>query len=269
MAAVHIVDQRPEQSQRERQVLVVEDERPIRLVLADVLGDAGYTVRQAADGLEALKQLRRDRPDPIVLDLMLPRLSGWQFLEQSRPQLEQLNIPVVVLSAIEGKSDYPTALGAAAWLTKPLDIDRLIDAVETMVGPSRAVPRASTSQQTVANRAILIVEDEDTIRNVIAEHLAEEGFQTRAAATLPELETAIADDTPALILLDLMLPEDSGFSFLRRRQTDVIMASIPVVVLSAAPPGRLAEAKELGADAFLSKPFDIDALTALVRSFVH
>ncbi|HET6315927.1 MAG TPA: response regulator [Chloroflexota bacterium] len=268
MGAATTLDQ-PYAAAKERQILVIEDEPPIRGFLADVLGDAGYQVLQAADGMEGLKQLRRDRPDLIVLDLMLPRLSGWQFLEQSRPRLEQLNIPVVIVSAIEGKSDYPSTLGAAAWLTKPLDIDRFINAVETVVGPSRTIPRLSTSQQPTRNRSILILEDEDTIRNVIAEHLAEEGFLTRTAEIVADMDDMIAEDPPAVILLDLMLPSESGFAFLRRRQTDVIMAWIPVVVLSAAPLDRLVEAKELGADAFLSKPFDIDALTALVRGFVH
>jgi len=267
MAATTTLDQ-PYAAAKERQILVIEDEPPIRRFLADVLGDAGYQVLQAADGMEGLKQLRRDRPDLIVLDLMLPGLSGWQFLEQSRPRLERLNIPVVILSAIEGKSDYPSALGAAAWLTKPIDIDRFIDAVETAVGPSRTILRPATSHQPTRNRSILMVEDEDTIRNVIAEHLAKEGFLVRTARTLVDVEQTIAEDPPGLILLDLMLPDESGFGFLRRRQADVILASIPIVVLSAAPPDRLLEAKDLGADAFLSKPFDIDALTALVRGFV-
>jgi two-component system, chemotaxis family, sensor histidine kinase and response regulator PixL len=254
---------------RERHVLVVEDESPIRRVLADVLGDAGYAVLQAADGVEALQKLRSSRPDLIVLDLMMPGMSGWQFLEHSRTQLERWKIPVVILSAIEGKGDYPATLGVAAWLTKPIDVDKLIASVETMVGPARQVRRASTTDSSPPPPEVLIVEDESMIRGVIAEHLGEEGFQPREAETLADLRAAVADDPPDLILLDLMLPGESGFTFLRDRRDDLVLAAIPVVVLSAAPAERLLEAKDLGADAFLSKPFDIDALTALVRSFVR
>ena len=248
---------------------MVEDESPIRRVLADVLGDAGYAVLQAADGVEALRKLRSSRPDLIVLDLMMPDMSGWQFLEHSRKQLERWSIPVVILSAIEGKGDYPATLGVAAWLTKPIDVDKLIASVEAMVGPARAVRRASTMEPVPPPPEVLIVEDESMIRGVIAEHLAEEGFHPREAETLAELQAAVADDPPDLILLDLMLPGESGFTFLHHRQDDPVLAAIPVVVLSAAPAERLLEAKDLGADAFLSKPFDIDALTALVRSFVR
>jgi len=250
---------------RERHVLIVEDESTIRGMLADVLGDAGYAVLEAADGLEALRQLRASRPDLIVLDLMMPGMSGWQFLERSRKRLERLNIPVVILSAIAGKGDYPTTLGVAAWLTKPIDVDKLVAAVESMVGPARPVGRPPTPLPP----QILIVEDESTIREVIAEHLADEGFQPSVAETIAEVEQIVAREPPALILLDLMLPGTSGFTFLRHRLESPALAAIPVVVLSAAPSDRLVEAKELGADAFLSKPFDIDALTALVRSFVR
>src|SRR4051794_30959400 len=106
-AAALAHDETANDAVRPRHVLVVEDEFTIRTMLTDALGDAGYTVFTAADGAEALRHLRSARPDLIVLDMMMPGVSGWQFLEQSRPLLERMNIPVVILSAIEGKGDYP------------------------------------------------------------------------------------------------------------------------------------------------------------------
>jgi DNA-binding response OmpR family regulator len=120
-----------------RHVLVVEDEGPIRDLLTDVLRDHGYTVSSAADGIEALQKLETALPDLIVLDLMLPRVSGWRFLERSRDQLGRASTPVLIVSAIDGRSDYPRALGAAAWLTKPVEIDRFLGTVEQLAGPSR------------------------------------------------------------------------------------------------------------------------------------
>src|SRR4051812_23725749 len=67
-----------------RRVLVVQDESPMRQMLAELLKSAGYGVLQAGDGFQALQIVREDRPDLIVLDLMLPRMNGWQFLERSR-----------------------------------------------------------------------------------------------------------------------------------------------------------------------------------------
>jgi DNA-binding response OmpR family regulator len=250
-----------------RHVLVVEDDSPIRAMIVDLLTDAGYAVSEAADGLQALHHLRERRPDLIVLDLMMPGMSGWQFLERSREQLDQARIPVVILSAIRGQGDYPRTLGVAAWLTKPLDVDAFLEEVETLAGPAQPLrPRRPNRDARPAR--VLVVEDERVIRELLVEHLAEDGFQPQAAASIAEARARLAAEQPSLILLDLMLPGESGAAFLRERGSDPRLASIPVLVISAAGQDQLLEAKELGGDAFLSKPFDLAVLSAVIRSFV-
>lgn len=244
-------------------VLVVEDDAPIREMLTDLLEDAGYTVRTAANGMQALDLLRQGHPDLVVLDLMLPSMSGWEFLDRSREQLQRLNVRVMIVSAIQGKSDYPSSLGVAAWFTKPLDVPRFLGAVERLAG----APGAS-SPSTAPQPRVLVIEDEVTVRNLLQEQLAEEGFAPDLAGSVEEARARIQRQAPDLILLDLMLPGEDGWSFLQARSTDAVLGGIPVVAISAAAHHRLLEAKQLGADAFLSKPFDLDALTALVRSFV-
>jgi len=252
-----------------RHVLVVEDDGPIRALLSEVLGHAGYAVIQAGDGAEALQRLRERRPNLIVLDLMLPGMSGWQFLERSRDQLDEANIPVVILSAIEGKGDYPDTLGVAAWLTKPLDVERFLHAVEQLAGPSDVGPQPPSPDRPATPERILLIEDERSIRALLIEHLASEGYALDEAGSIDEARAHLASRRPTLIVLDLMLPGHSGWEFLRERQRDPHLASIPVLVVSAAPHARLVEAKQLGADAFLSKPVDLDVLSALLRSFAR
>jgi len=116
---------------------------------------------------------------------------------------------------------------------------------------------------------VLVVEDESPIRDLVTDSLEEEGYGLEVAASVEEAELRIAEEPPDLIVLDLRLPGRSGWDFLRQRHDDPKLAAIPVLVLSAAPEDRLLEAKELGADAFLSKPFDLDILSALVRSYAH
>ena len=246
-------------------VLVVEDDSPIRVMLSDLLQDAGFGVLQAGDGYEALEHLRVSRPDLIVLDLMLPGMSGWQFLDHARAQLDQAEIPVVVLSAIKTESDYPNMLGVAAWLTKPVQVDRFLGAIEHLADNSQREVSAGNSTQ----KRVLIVEDDQLIRDVLDEHLSSDGYETDLARTIPEARARMAANPPSLIVLDLMLPGRSGWDFLRERQTDSALAQIPVVVISAAPHNRILEAKELGANAFLSKPFDLDALSALLSTYIR
>src|SRR4051794_12204641 len=84
---------------RMTQILVVEDDDAIRGLVSDVLRDDGYQVREATNGIEALEQLRSGRPDLIVLDLMMPVMDGWAFVEECRNNQYCQGVPIVVTSA--------------------------------------------------------------------------------------------------------------------------------------------------------------------------
>jgi CheY-like chemotaxis protein len=259
---------RERQQHSARRVLIVEDESPIRRMLAELLAHAGYGVLQAGDGFEALQVLRDDHPDLIVLDLMLPRMTAWQFLERSRRDLDSDQIPVLIDSAIAGEREDPMSLGVAAWLTKPVDLDRFLTAVENLAGPADSAPRSLSTALLETGSRLLVVEDEPAIRHVLLEYLREEGYLVDAAGSIADARQRIAAAPPDLLLLDLMLPGQSGWDFLRERRKDPALANLRVVALSAAPKDLLLQAKELGADAFLSKPFDLDVLRAIVETFV-
>ena len=174
-------------------------------------------------------------------------------------------MPVVILSAIEGRADYPSTLGVAAWFTKPLDVSRFLSSVEQLSG---ALP-PDLAVDSSRRPSVLVIEDEHAIRVMLHEHLDHEGYAVETVDSIAEGLERIANHQPDVILLDLMLPRLDGWTFLRQRQDDPALTAIPVLVISAAPQQRLLEAKELGADAFLSKPFDLGVLNALVRSFAR
>lgn len=115
------------------QILVVEDDESIRLLVSEVLRDDGYQVREASNGLEALKQVSSKRPDLIVLDLMMPVMDGWQFVEACRHEPGCNDVPIVVTSAshdLPRTADRLRALGVRTCLAKPFDIDGLLALVE-------------------------------------------------------------------------------------------------------------------------------------------
>ena len=108
-------------------VLVVDDDPDVLDVLALALRSEGATVTTAADGDEAIAQLARKRPDLIVLDMMLPRRSGFLVLEEI--QTHDAPPPVIMVTANEGRRhrSYAESLGVAAYLNKPISIERLLD----------------------------------------------------------------------------------------------------------------------------------------------
>ena len=110
------------------QVLVVEDERDIAALVAYHLTKEGYRVRTVSTGAEALDAVRSERPDLVVLDLMLPGLSGFEILEEMRRQPSVEDVPVVVLTARREESDRIRGLelGADDYLTKPFSPQELV-----------------------------------------------------------------------------------------------------------------------------------------------
>src|SRR5262249_48882765 len=100
-------------------VLLVEDDADLRDALCDALADPGHHVVTAVDGAEGLRRLREDRPDVVVLDLMMPKLDGWQFRVAQREDPMIAATPVIAISA--SSSATAAAVDADLFLRKPLD----------------------------------------------------------------------------------------------------------------------------------------------------
>jgi CheY-like chemotaxis protein len=115
-------------------VLVVDDDRDIRDVLSEVLGDAGYAVITARNGQEALDHLVVGgvRPAVILLDLMMPVMNGWEFRARQVTQPELIAIPVVAISADRDARKRADTLGLAAFIPKPLELAALIATIDRL-----------------------------------------------------------------------------------------------------------------------------------------
>ena len=120
-------------------VLVVDDDDTIRDTVADALELEGYVVGRARAGEEALGQVRAGPPRVIVLDLMMPIMDGWTFVERCRAESLCADIPIVVVSAshnLRSAASRLTAKGVSAVIAKPFSLDVLIGAVDRLLQPS-------------------------------------------------------------------------------------------------------------------------------------
>lgn len=125
---------------RRQRVLVVEDDETIRTTVIDLLDRHGYLADGAADGERALAKLHEQRADAIVLDLRMPVMDGWTFVERYRDELDSDEIPIIVISAahdLASSAERLRALGVRVCLAKPFDVDALLAVVE------RFAPRAA------------------------------------------------------------------------------------------------------------------------------
>jgi CheY-like chemotaxis protein len=118
-------------TQRRPRVLVVDDDHDLRISLAEALEEQGYTVRQAVNGQEGLRALKatdpEDRPDVVLLDLLMPVLNGWQFCEAKGGDPTTAAIPVIVMSGAVSKDPAsPYYIDVHDYIAKPVELDELL-----------------------------------------------------------------------------------------------------------------------------------------------
>jgi PAS domain S-box-containing protein len=200
-------------------VLVIDDDPSVRDLVKRSLSKEGLSVITAASGEEGLELARKYRPDVITLDVQMPGMDGWAVLKTLKSDPALREIAVVMMTNIDEKSTG-YSLGAAEYMTKPIDRDRLIDVLKKFRDKSNTRP-------------VLVVEDDGAIREIVRRALSQEGLRVLEAANGREALERLEESPPSLILLDLMMPELDGFGFideLRRREE---WSKIPVVVLTA------------------------------------
>jgi two-component system OmpR family response regulator len=121
-------------------VLVIDDDPSIRQMVAYALGDAGHHVAEAPDGRVALELIGRQHPDLIILDMKMPGMDGWDFVQRYRARYGQ-GVPIIVLTAALDAAQRGAAVNAAAYVAKPFDLDILMERVSaiasTMSTPER------------------------------------------------------------------------------------------------------------------------------------
>ena len=121
---------------KNKKILVVEDSQDIRSILSMRLTINGYTVITAQDGQEGLDKARDERPDLLILDLMLPKIDGYEVCRMLKFEEKYKNIPIIILSALDQQEDREKATksGSDAYFIKPFDLDLLLTKIENLTG---------------------------------------------------------------------------------------------------------------------------------------
>jgi PAS domain S-box-containing protein len=201
-------------------VLVIDDDPEARELVARTLSREQLRVITAASGAEGLAMARETRPAAITLDVMMPDMDGWAVLSALKADPELQQVPVIMLTMVDDKQ-RGFALGAAEYLMKPVDRERLIGAISSHHGQRSGPPN------------ILVVEDDQSTREMLRRMLEREGWQVSEADNGEAALGRVAERRPDLILLDLMMPKMDGFEVINALRATSIWRSIPIVVLTA------------------------------------
>jgi DNA-binding response OmpR family regulator len=117
-------------------VLYVDDDIELTRLVQDCLEDQGYEVLIANDGEEGLSAVISERPDMVILDVMMPLLNGWEIAKYMREREDYKNVPILMLTGIGPSLNEMTAplYGANGHIDKPFELDDLIEKVEALLG---------------------------------------------------------------------------------------------------------------------------------------
>ncbi len=200
-------------------VLVIDDELEVRKVLENYLSKQGYQVELADSGEEGLRLARKVLPDVIILDVMMPKMDGWEVLSYLKADAELARIPVIILSLIEDKS-VGYSLGASDYLIKPVTREQL----------SKVLQKYHFSQ-TESSRLVMIIDDDPVNRDMAGRLFRKAGLRICKVEEARIALNYIQKTQPDLILLDLQMPEMDGFEFVTKLQQ--VYDAIPVIVFSA------------------------------------
>jgi signal transduction histidine kinase len=204
-------------------ILIIEDDPRARELIATHLTREGYHVLHATDGEDGVRKARDWQPFAIVLDILLPLKDGWSVLTELKATPATKTIPVIIVSVLDDHL-LGFGLGAAGYLTKPVNRSDLIAAVKSLFLTTKV--RTQPIQ-------VLIVDDDPQARELAVAAFKPYGFQLLTTASGEEAIRLIKDAHPDLVVLDLMMPDVNGFDVLDAMKADPATAEIPVFILSA------------------------------------
>ncbi|MBK8517484.1 MAG: GAF domain-containing protein [Saprospiraceae bacterium] len=175
----------------EAEILIVDDDESIRSLLNQELGDAGYKIREATNGKEALQMVKSKRPDLIILDIMMPEMNGFDVAAVLKNDPETMDIPIIVLSVVQDKS-RGFRIGVDRYLTKPIDTGILFNEIGSLL------------EQGKSRKKVMIMDDDAGIVKILKEVLIAKGYEVSESTENELVENAKAN-LPDIIMINSVL----------------------------------------------------------------
>jgi CheY-like chemotaxis protein len=240
-------------------VLVVDDNRDAADSLAHLLSTAGYRVRTAYDGREAIESAGQTTPDAVVLDIVMPRLTGY---EVARALVRQSGAKRPLLIALTGRGLEGDELRAALagfdhYFAKPVAANDLLGVLAGISAGERAAAASSPR--------VLVVDDNRDWADEMVEQLREAGYWVRAAYDGREALDVASLFSPEVVILDSRMPRMSGHDAARVFSRHP-KATRPVLIAISAYPHEREPAARAGFAHFVDKPVDAETLVKLLPS---
>jgi CheY-like chemotaxis protein/signal transduction histidine kinase len=215
-----MLDDRDNLAPNDSVVLIVEDDPHYSRIMVDLAKDEGFKVLVAHRGADALALARAHHPSAISLDIFLPDMLGWTVLSQLKQDPTTRHIPVQIVTLDEDRH-HGLARGAFSFVQKPTTTEGLESAFARIKGYAKS-----------RRKRLLLVEDNEAERRGVSELLGSDDIEIMTADTGASALLQLRDNSIDCVVLDLKLPDMSGFEVLERIRDDSSLCDIPVVVFT-------------------------------------
>lgn len=200
-------------------ILVIDDDVSTHELIKDYLEPKGFQVVVTDDPEVGIKLAQEHRPHRIILDVIMPKVDGWTVLTRLKADPELASIPVI-MATISDDQRMGFTLGSTDFLMKPIQREQLDNLL-------------TKYRDTLTSQVILVVDDDENNRDLIQKQLEKDGWEVLLAENGMRAIEILKQDTPALILLDLMMPELDGFGVIDQLRKHEQWRDIPVVIVTA------------------------------------
>ncbi len=204
-------------------VLIIEDNPQASQLIQMYLEEAGYRTETAKDGAEGLEKAKRLKPNIITLDMIMPVKDGWQVLMELKRHPICKDIPIIIISITDEKK-LGFSMGAVGYFVKPVNKEELLGAMKRI--PLR-LPKNKTQPK------VLIIDDDRTASELIQVILEAEGYEVLRTENGKDGVRLAASESPDLIILDLIMPDISGFNVAYQLKQQTASRNTPIIILTS------------------------------------
>jgi CheY-like chemotaxis protein len=251
-------------------ILVIEDNAANLDLMVYLLQAFGYSTYAARNGQEGLEMAASGRPDLIVCDVHMPKLDGYEVVQQLKKDPALHDIPVIAVTALAmvGDRDRVLQAGFDGYVSKPIDPERFVKQISPYLEPRNQSLTGSFSAQSAAAESqpcrkakILAVDDVPADLDQLCRLLDRQGYKVIAASGGNEALEKAREERPDLILSDIGMKDGSGFDFVQSVRADPQLSSVPLVFITSSMTEELSSAKNIRvAIRILIRPFEPEKL---------
>ena len=253
-----------------KRALVVEDMSSAADQISRYLSELGAESFVYTRGEGAVDKAAELQPDVIILDIILPDISGWDVLSQLKETPGTKDIPVLIISVIDDKP-RGMRLGASEHLVKPISQRQfhtaLAKILPSKVKNSKVLLIGDGDDSGIKQPLILLAEDNVVSTKSVSDYLKASGCRVIIAGNGNEAIRLVKEKQPDLVLMDIQMPDMDGLEAIRRIRSDPNTVDIPIIALTAlAMPGDREKCLAAGADDYISKPISLRHLVELIKA---